>query len=187
MKLHPISQGTVLLSWAASELVSADAPLHHYRHGAPHSLRPRILAHGSAEGLSSDEKDILVYALLGTRERMLGFFLRHETRWFSTDFSVGSLPPVRTISDDTSRGPDRTLGGLAAARTEEVAGFDVGKMIGCPILVTARASVGPWCLLDGYHRCVKILRLHSRQELACDTIPVMIGECRDAENWPWWR
>jgi hypothetical protein len=175
---QPITEREMLLSWGLDEI---DTRL---RECVTPAVRARVLDRST---LSDGDVNQIVIALKYVREPLVGFFLSHETRWLTADFPASELGVVRVLHCFAEASPNRTLAELAQ-RKPEMGRFSFEPSItrGRPIFV-GPAEGGPWCLMEGNHRCCSVFRGNAAGAEVINSIRVIVGVCALAPEWHWWR
>jgi hypothetical protein len=176
--VRPIAEREMLLSWAHAEAGNQ------LQNCVDAAVRRKAL-----DGSTLGENDIaqLVRAAAFVRSPLLDFFRLHETHWFTADFPAAELGAVRVVNFFARDSPSRTLAELAQRRPEIGAfKFDASITKGRPIFVAPAAS-GPWCLMEGTHRCCSILRENAGGAPSINSVPIIAGICAVAAEWPWWK
>lgn len=158
---------------------------------------------GGPANLPLHERERLIVHICQHREPMLGFLLKNQTSWFEGAFDVEAIPALRLTrwfeqpafsSARTIHELLETLGGASYAKLD----FRLDAMRGRPIIVADNLG-GPYCLIEGTHRCCEIVRLARRGEVPTETLPFVLGVCSSIQDYtpflhgeavagarPWW-
>jgi len=147
------------------------------------AVRAKILG-----GSTIDDTDVaeIVRASMAVRGAFVVFFLSNGTQWFTADFPASELGGVRVLRCHVAFSPNRTFAEFAQAKQElGPPRFDLSVTRGRPILVGPTVN-GPWCLMEGNHRCCSILRGNADGTNPISSIPVIAGICARAQEWYWW-
>jgi hypothetical protein len=177
----------MLLDWGVAELSSKPDP--NLLRLVPPELVER--AKNGVDALSlADAADVAV-AILLFRWELLGYFVRNPTEWLEGDFAAANLGDVHVIDSPDDYKGKPTIRELARVFEDRLPNFHYEAMRERPILLGPTKD-GPWCLMDGYHRCVEIFLQHEDRTLGVERVRVILGVCETARNWhnsngrPWW-
>ena len=173
------SAGEMLLSWGLSEVEDR-------LKDCVDAVARRKALDGSP--LAEEEIVQLARAAASVRYPLVSFFLGHETLWYTADFPAAELGTVRVVNYFAADSPSRTLAELAQRRPDIGAAikYDPLKTRGRPIFIGPDLN-GPWCLMDGTNRCCSILRGNTGEPPAISSVPIIVGICALATEWPWWK
>jgi hypothetical protein len=182
----PIDFERVLVDdYAHSELLEPS------RNPGAGALAAQIASVGGFAHLSPQSREELRAHICRIREPMIGFFLRNPTTWVEGTFDVEAIGSLRVTSwfEQPGYANARTIdellesvGGASYAKLD----FRIEAMRGRPIIVGPDMD-GPYCVIEGSHRCCEIVRLARRGEVPTRTLPFVLGICPDVHEYTSFR
>ena len=123
------------------------------------------------------------------RGPMVQHFRDNPTDWNADEFPIDGL---RDVLANRYMEPNRTMRHVVDNRLgsprfdyRPIPGFQLEKMEGALVFVGPKDD-GPWCLNEGTHRCVEIIKLHDRGEAPATTVKVVLGVCQKVRGWTFW-
>ena len=164
----------MLLSWG-----EAEAETMAKENYMAHEVAARRLA-----GVHMAEDDVaIIDGVSRWRRNLLHELLEKPVRWHNAEFPVNELGAVRVI-DGWDCPEVKTMAELLLRKPDFAFDvFDASKLHGLPVFV----GTGPaeqWCLAEGTHRCLTILR---DVDQTSRPLRIIVGISPLMHDWYWWR